>query len=72
MTENIGLRLRFEDLFIVVVPTAGKDFVIEVTDALGREPDNDEKRKRALQHLLKSISGLRGQVWQMLGGEVLT
>jgi hypothetical protein len=72
MTENIGLRVRFEDLFVVVVPTAGERFDINVTDALGREPLDEEKRRRALQHLLRSLSDLRGQVWKMLGGEVLT
>lgn len=72
MTENIGLRLRYEDLFIVVAPTAGKQFDIFVTDALGREPKDEKKREAALRHLLVSLSGLRGQVWKMLGGEVLT
>lgn len=72
MTENIGLRIRFEDLFIVVVPTAGKAFNISVTDVFGREPDDEKRRRQALQHLLRSISELRGQVWQLLGGEILT
>lgn len=72
MTENIGLRLRYEDLFIVVAPTAGQRFDIFVTDALGREPKDEKRRAAALQHLLRSLSDLRGQVWKMLGGEVLT
>jgi len=72
MTENIGLRLRFEDLFIVVAPTAGTRFDIFVTDALGREPKDEQKREAALRHLLRSLSDLRGQVWKMLGSEVPT
>lgn len=72
MTENIGLRLRHEDLFIVVTPTAGERFHIEVTDALGREPADEKKREAALRHLLRTLSDLRGQVWRLLGGEILT
>lgn len=72
MTENIGLRLRFEDLFIVVAPSSGNSFSITVTDVWGREPDDDTKRRHALQHLLRALSDLRGQVWEMLGGEILT
>jgi hypothetical protein len=72
MTEPIGLRLRFEDLFIVVTPTAGEEFLIVITDAIGREPADEDKRKRALRHLNRAISVLRKQVWQMLDEEVLT
>jgi hypothetical protein len=70
MTENIGLRLRFDDLFIVVAPTAGKTFDIFVTDAFGREPFDEARRAAALRHLLRSLSDLRAQVWKLIGGEV--
>ena len=72
MTENIGLRLRFEDVWIVVAPSAGQFFEIFVSDVLGHEVEDEAKRQRALRHLLRSLSGLRTQVWKMLGEEVLT
>jgi hypothetical protein len=66
MTENIGLRLRHGSLFIVVTPSAGERFNIEVTDALGRAPKDEAAREAALKHLLRSLSDLRGQVYRML------
>lgn len=68
---SIGLRLRFEDMFIVVAPRADGTFDVMVTDAIGRAPQDEAARRRALQHLLREISSLRGQVWVLLGGEVL-
>lgn len=72
MTENISLRIRCGSLFIVVTPTSGTEFQIDVTDALGRPPEEELQRRDALRFLLKQLSGLRSQVWKMLGEEILT
>lgn len=66
MTENLGPRIRYLDLFIVVAPSAGEEFTIDVTDALGRPPKDERKRQAAIRHLLRSLSDLRAQVWRML------
>lgn len=66
MTANIGLRLRFGETYVVVRPTDGPRFEIDVTDALGRDVDQ-EARRRALEDLMVAVSTLRAQVFDMLG-----
>lgn len=70
----IGLRLRTDSAYIVVTPKAkptpeGDEFDIEITDAVGG-PVSGAARKAALNHLLYSLSGLRRQVFTMLGGKI--
>ncbi len=64
-----GLRLRFEDMFIVVSPQDNKPFLVEITD-VGGHPVSHENRRRGLQHLLETTSSLRKQVYAMLGGKI--
>lgn len=66
MTSNIGLRLRHGDYYIVVLPTDSNEFDIAVTDAIGRPAEGDDRRL-ALEFLLEAVSGLRHQVFDLLG-----
>lgn len=67
MTENIGVRLRFEDVWIVVLPSVTDEYTIQVLDVLGRHCADADKMERALRFLNRELSKLRTQAWNMLG-----
>jgi hypothetical protein len=66
MTENIGLRLRFKDLYIVVTASATEQFSISITDAKCKEPENDAELLEALEFLQHQVDNLRNQVWRRI------
>lgn len=68
MTENIGLRIRFGDTWVIVTPTETSLFNIEISRNELRVPVQDDARElEALEHLQHNlVDVLRKQIWDLI------
>lgn len=70
--NNIELRLRHGDAWIIVRSTAVEDeYNIEIIDLLGHTVDN-ATRDGSLEFLLVLVSRLRHQIYKLLGHKPAT
>ncbi len=67
--NSIGLQLRCGNTFIAVRPVDSGGHTILVTDVAGREVSPEEHRL-AVEYLLSTVSKIRKQAFEMLGGTV--
>lgn len=66
MTENIGLRIRFKDTWVIVTPSETDLFRIDFAGLFASLPVDDQAQLEALEHLQPQIDGLRQQIWRLI------
>lgn len=66
MTENIGLRIRYKDTWVIITPSETDFFRIDFAGLFASIKVDERAQLEALEHLQPQIDIMRQQIWRLI------